>query len=160
MSIQFADILSLTGVATASLPLIGAVISPKNTTRYITVTTALFGVIAVSKLLKRWIKDPRPDDAKNCSVTNSGGSAKGEYGMPSEHMAVSSFMIFSTLLIGTKNPIFWTLGGVWLAGIGWARYTKHCHSIAQVIGGTIYGTSVALLLNYAVGYDGSIRIPH
>ena len=82
----------------------------------------------------------------NCGVLNSGGSAKDEFGMPSGHMAVTSFMIFSTLLISTKNPVIWSLGIAWLASVGWARYAKHCHSLAQIIGGTVYGTSIALLL--------------
>lgn len=149
--ITIADLLSLTGVATITLPLIGSVLSPNLTTRYIVTALTLFGLVIGSKLLKAMIKDPRPEGAENCGILNSGGSAKGEYGMPSEHMAVSSFMIFSTLMIGTKNPILWGLGSIWLAAIGWARYAKHCHSLAQVVGGTVYGIIIAFLLNYAVG---------
>ena len=143
---ELSDFLSLTGVATITLPLIGAITSLKNTTRYMTVSVVLFGVIIGSKLLKQIIKDPRPAGAMNCNIQNSGGSAKGEYGMPSEHMAVSSYMILSTLFISTKNPVIWSLGITWLSAIGWARYAKHCHSLAQVIGGTVYGSGVALIL--------------
>jgi membrane-associated phospholipid phosphatase len=146
MSLQLANFLSLTGVATTALPLIGAIISPNNTMRYIIVSVVLFAVIVGSKILKQLIKNPRPVAAMNCGVFNSGGSAKDEFGMPSGHMAVTSFMIFSTLLISTKNPVIWSLGIAWLASVGWARYAKHCHSLAQIIGGTVYGTSIALLL--------------
>jgi len=147
---ELANFVSLTGVATIALPLIGAIVSSKNTIDYIIVIIVLFVLVLGSKTLKQVIKDPRPAGAMNCNIMNGGGSAAGEYGMPSEHMAVSSFMIFSTLLIGTKNPIFWSLGIAWLSAIGWARYAKHCHSLAQVLGGTIYGTGAALLLNYII----------
>jgi membrane-associated phospholipid phosphatase len=146
MSLQLADFLSLTGIATIALPLIGAIISPENTMRYIIVSVVLVVVIVGPMILKQLIKDPRPVGAMNCNALNSGGSAKDEFGMPSGHMALSSFMIFSTLLISTKNPVIWSLGIAWLASVGWARYAKHCHTLAQIIGGTVYGTGVALLL--------------
>ena len=146
MITQIADILSLTGIATTALPLIGAIVSPKNTINYIIVSVVLFVVILGPMILKQLIKDPRPADAMNCNALNGGGSAKDEFGMPSGHMALSSFMIFSTLLISTKNPVIWSLGIAWLTAIGWARYAKHCHSLSQIIGGTVFGTGIALLV--------------
>ena len=145
---ELADFVSLTGVATIALPLIGAIVSSKNTIDYIIVTLVLIGVVIGSKLLKQIIKDPRPKGAMNCNIRNGGGSAEGEYGMPSEHMAVSSFMIFSTLLIGTNSAILWGAGFIWLAAIGWARYVKHCHSLAQVLGGIVYGGGAAAVLQF------------
>ena len=146
MSLQLANFLSLTSIATTALPLIGAIVSPNNTMKYIIVSVVLFVVIVGSMILKQLIKDPRPASAMNCNALNRGGAAKDEFGMPSGHMAVSSFMIFSTLLISTKNPAIWGLGIAWLTAIGWSRYAKHCHSLAQIIGGTVFGTGVALLL--------------
>jgi len=148
MITELADFISLTGVATVVLPFIGAVVFPNNFKEYIVVALVLFGLVLGSKALKQIIKDPRPEGAMNCNIINCGGSAKGEFGMPSEHMAVSSYMILSTLLISTKNPVIWSLGIAWLAAIGWARYAKHCHSLKQVIGGTVYGGGAALILNW------------
>uniref|UniRef100_A0A6C0HD50 Phosphatidic acid phosphatase type 2/haloperoxidase domain-containing protein n=1 Tax=viral metagenome TaxID=1070528 RepID=A0A6C0HD50_9ZZZZ len=86
----------------------------------------------------------RPQGAFNCDFLNNGGKAGGEPGFPSGHMAVSTYIITSLYLYYNKGL---DLGILYILLVAFARINKKCHNIYQVIGGMIYGYSVARYFN-------------
>jgi len=92
----------------------------------------------------------RPDKAMNCSLFNTGGFVGNNSGFPSGHMATTSFM---TNLIYLKNCNHKNIGNYilynfWNIFMGYARYTKNCHNLFQIISGYLLGMGIAYLLYY------------
>jgi len=46
-------------------------------------------------------------------------------------------------------PVAWRpwivgVGGIWIAVMGWSRIAKRCHTLAQVVTGTVLGLGLAV----------------
>ncbi len=109
-----------------------------------------------TKLIKHWTRNtpfgPRPKNAYNCSILNSGGDYSNKPGFPSGHAAVSTFISITLayflrpLIVNpTIQTIIIALAGIYIIATAVARVKKHCHTITQVIAGIIYGFAAATL---------------
>jgi len=114
----------------------------KIQTGLITVLGTLFIVLTVP-LLKNVIPSKRPACAKNCNILNQGGDASDENGMPSGHMSMAAFLV--TLLFFNSGLFVRSISVLWLLAVGWSRYYKSCHTVAQIVGGLIYGSVIGRL---------------
>lgn len=89
----------------------------------------------------------RPKGAYDCDIFCTNGAQTGGYGFPSGHMATSTFVLISLYLI-TKSPFStFTLpiSIIYIASVAWARYSKKCHNVVQIVAGVIYGAFVATI---------------
>ena len=82
----------------------------------------------------------RPDGAKDCDYLSCGGVVKPNTpGMPSGHMTTTSFVIINNILKHNYSPKIIISNIILLCVMGWARITKKCHTLIQVIAGTLLG---------------------
>lgn len=95
----------------------------------------------------------RPQGAKGCDYNSQKGDCSGKPGCPSGHMSTTAFFVVFNILILTKTNyiksdinrrIFMSLNIILLILMGWARYYKLCHSILQIVLGSILGALLAL----------------
>jgi membrane-associated phospholipid phosphatase len=95
----------------------------------------------------------RPKGAKGCDYLSIKGFAPDfTPGCPSGHMSTTSyFVIYNILLLYKYWPTSFNritiviLNLVFLGLMGWARMYKKCHTLTQVIGGTIFGGIIATI---------------
>lgn len=95
----------------------------------------------------------RPDNARNCSILNTGGSYKGKIGMPSGHVSLTTFSLLGCLIAATKNghippQLTWILTFivcVLVVLMVLARIFTHCHTVLQTLIGALLGGTLALL---------------
>lgn len=116
----------------------------------------LFGLILVYQI-KQFIKNKtknidipilkRPCNAINCNGKNDGGNVGNDPGFPSGHMSATSFMtnLYYLKQCKTKNINNYILYNIWNVFMGYARYSKNCHNIFQIIGGYLFGLMVAVI---------------
>jgi len=106
----------------------------------------LVGTNTISEFIKHfYIKDssPRPEGAANCNLLCNNGNQEGKPGMPSSHSATTSFFT-SFYYQQTDN------GFIHTGLIGYnilmmmSRYLTKCHSIPQIIVGTLLGIGISL----------------
>ena len=114
-----------------------------------------------SELLKDYLADPKPAGAVNCGLFNGGGDASHENGMPSTHMAILAYLLLMLVMFlpnkQYKPVILWSIAGLWLAAMAWARYYKQCHTPLQILGGVGYGVifyigTIFAISLYVIGY--------
>ena len=118
---------------------------------------ALFGIMMSGEAIKFNIigyASPRPDEAANCDMFCSNGPQGGKPGMPSTHMAVAA--AFSTLYIPWPSPPVEMVAafGSLIIAMAAARYFKRCHTVGQIIVGTLYGIFAAALYRYFIELRG------
>lgn len=94
----------------------------------------------VAKVLKRLIKQPRPDST----------TRKTTYGMPSSHStAISYFAMYLQCVVFNQDSLLLTAGSVLLfifsLAVIWSRVQLGHHTQAQVIAGTCLGACMAFL---------------
>ena len=119
----------------------------------------LFGyalTLILSDYLKNYIfyKNGRPKGAFNCDIFNKDGIQEGKPGYPSGHMSSTSFFVsffifiilFKTKLDIKYKIILISLLIFYLFMIANSRYQKKCHSIKQIIGGSIFGFVMFILI--------------
>ncbi len=124
---------------------------------HITRLIALFATMFSGEAIKYYIigdASPRPIEAYDCDMFCNNGSQGGKPGMPSTHMAVASaFSILylpKPLSISITQPIaFYFL--ILVGAMASARYFKKCHTIEQIIGGTLFGISCGLAYRALIG---------
>jgi membrane-associated phospholipid phosphatase len=93
----------------------------------------------------------RPEGATDCDYLSCGGLVKpNSPGMPSGHMATTSYFVIYNILYIIKNNynkmlIFGNI--ILLIFMGWARIEKKCHNLSQVIAGTILGSLMGVLFS-------------
>ena len=91
----------------------------------------------------------RPEGARDCDYLSCGGIVKeNSPGMPSGHMATTGyFVVYNILYIIKHNyPKGLIVGNIiLLIAMGWARITKKCHNLIQVMCGTILGSLIGAL---------------
>ena len=101
----------------------------------------------------------RPIDACDCDSLNIGGKLEiNTPGCPSGHMGSISYFAFYNILYllnSNKNIKFINLQIflyiILILSMAWARITKKCHNLTQVVLGTIYGVLLAYIF-YKVEY--------
>ncbi len=85
---------------------------------------------------------PRPKGAKDCDLLCKDGNQEGRPGMPSSHSALVAY--FAGFYYQQTNNILVRAFLILYAGlVMMSRYVKRCHTINQIIVGTIVGLSVS-----------------
>lgn len=134
---------------------------------YYAIFEALFGnlefvlgiqfILFVEHLIKDYTQNyiyidilKRPDGAYNCGLFNDGGLVDHKSGFPSGHMSVTSFFTHLYYFkysekICWKSYLFYNSLNLLMA---YARYSKKCHNIFQILGGYILGYLIAYKFNY------------
>ena len=104
---------------------------------WIVPATILLTVLSV-ELMKPFIPSKRPEEASDCDLLCMNGSVGGQPGFPSGHMAMTtSIVTFFYHFI--PNPYSLSAGLLYIVAMAYSRYTKHCHTLAQILAGTFYG---------------------
>jgi membrane-associated phospholipid phosphatase len=107
---------------------------------FITVSTDLIKRIPYSKSSAFYHITRRPEGAENCDYLSKMGPARPDApGFPSGHMATTAFFGTYMYLLYPDNHPFTLFNILLVLGMGWARYFKKCHNMAQIVAGTIYG---------------------
>jgi membrane-associated phospholipid phosphatase len=153
------DALSLMVILYLCLPVIFLLLTKDFVFAWITI-----GVLVCQILVKlsRLIQYPsswsgvvmRPSGASNCSCWNMGGSYMGRIGMPSGHVALTTFSLLSTALALNKKGILpksitlyttCLVIGVLILLMGISRLKRQCHNIWQVLVGGVLGVVLSLV---------------
>lgn len=102
----------------------------------------------------------RPKGAKNCGIFNtdlglnllphSRQNPKDSHqtlvpGMPSTHQAVMAFIGVSLMFYFRVGPVAWVTLTAISVLTAWSRVYKGCHTLEQVIAGSIFGITFATL---------------
>ncbi len=106
------------------------------------------GTTILSEGIKYWfIRDssPRPKGAKDCDLLCKDGNQEGQPGMPSSHSALVAY--FAGFYYQQTNNILVRAFLILYAGlVMMSRYVKRCHTINQIIVGSILGLSLSWLV--------------
>lgn len=143
------DFLSLLVYALVAYPVIRYVETLHNIYLYIIVGCAVSLVfVKVTRMLPPIHPAMlRPKGARDCNILNKGGSAEGKIGMPSGHMLLSTFVIFSLLFTGGRvTAVKAAFSAGCVIAIGLSRVMKGCHTWPQVVAGFLFGVLFAWLL--------------
>jgi membrane-associated phospholipid phosphatase len=108
------------------------------------VTVEMIAVSVSVELLKPLFDSPRPAAAQGCDLFCTGPRVGGKPGFPSGHMATTTAFATSMAFL-FPSPLVIGACLVLVAAMGWSRYAKKCHTLTQIIGGTLYGFAVAIL---------------
>ena len=117
--------------------------------REIIAILGVFGSNMISESIKHLIigtSSPRPKGAYDCNLLCTDGLQEGRPGMPSGHSTDVSFFA-GYYWQQTNNIIIRSLLVMYAGIIMLSRYLKKCHTINQIIGGTIFGLSSSILVN-------------
>lgn len=94
-------------------------------------------------------RNPRPHGAYDCDLLCMNGLQEGKPGMPSGHAAVSTF--FAAYYFNeTSNTWIRIALVVFSVSVMYSRYTKRCHTIEQVIAGSIFGLMMSILVKQMI----------
>lgn len=100
-----------------------------------------FITLSLSGLLKPFFKSMigsvRPD-------------ASGEGGMPSGHLTAATYLIMTFFLnnkLDAKRPIFLLTAFVVIGLVSWSRHKLKKHTVAQIVGGILFGGAMAIVFN-------------
>ena len=127
----------------------------------------LFGIIfsTISVQFIKKIKWPeylhrftiRPKGACDCDYLSIKGLCPDNTpGFPSGHMSTTSYFVVNNILnlLSGENKyenkhkkLYIIVNILFLLSMGWARMYKKCHSLLQVIAGTLYGGSISYFIN-------------
>lgn len=143
------DFLSLLVYALVAYPVIRYVETAQDLYLYITVgCIASLVFVKLTRMLP--VMHPamlRPKGARDCNILNKGGSAEGKIGMPSGHMLLATFVVFSLLLNGGRVTVVKASFSVGcILAIGVSRVMKRCHTWPQVVAGFLFGVLFAWML--------------
>lgn len=120
--------------------------------------TYILGVILLTKLLKGWIRDPRPygynHPINNEWMHDFDYSGSEIYGMPSGHSATIFFSLVYLYLYSPKpmKTTYMILGGFISILTLYQRYHYRKHTIVQLVVGAILGCLLAYIGYVANSY--------
>ena len=137
------------------IPILGifmGYLSNANMSTYMLHSSALLGLlgtVGISEGIKYGIignTNPRPHGARNCNLWCNDGEQEGRPGMPSSHAALVAFFVgfYYPYLTNTYVAIALILYGLLVLV---SRYMKHCHSIEQLLVGTVLGIVLSILVH-------------
>ena len=114
------------------------------------VLISYFMTLTVEKNMKRMTSNmypiifKRPDNARDCSILNTGGPVGDRGGFPSGHMAITSYFMnylyFNNRDYSVQSKLYYHIPVLLMAT---ARYMKSCHNLAQILAGYLLGFGVA-----------------
>lgn len=112
------------------------------TTHNIIHILAILGIIVtmtITESIKHWILPSwsRPKGARGCDLLCTSQNDDGKPGMPSGHM---SSLAFYGGFYNITNPLFYVYGIL----VAVSRWGKRCHSLDQILGGTILGGALGI----------------
>ena len=112
---------------------------------------AILGIIttmAITEGIKHWILPTwyRPKGARGCGLLCTNQNDEGKPGMPSGHM---SSIAFYGGFYKITNPLFY----IYAILVAFSRWGKRCHSVDQILGGTVLGGSLGLFTNSLMKFD-------
>lgn len=121
-----------------------------NMYRFLITYFVFFAVnIRINKLLKLWIREPRPSGGK--SILGEVYTGADEYGMPSAHAQTAFYSLFYLYLVGSN--ITWLVTGLYIAFLTmYQRWSYHRHSIAQLFIGGLVGGTMAYIAKRSADY--------
>lgn len=130
----------------------------KNNKRiYLLGIFGFFLTLILSDLLKNYVfqRNIRPKGAFNCNILNDDGNQEGKPGYPSGHVSTTSFFVFfliyiiwsKTSLNKSLKYLLSVLLFLYLILIAFTRFNKRCHTINQIIGGTIFGLVILIFIS-------------
>lgn len=109
--------------------------------------TAMVKVATHESIDAAWVR--RPQGASNCNIACSNGDRSGAPGFPSGHMSTAAFFwTFAALLTRHRGAGALHLAAVVCAGAAYtmltalARHHKRCHTLLQIVVGTLLGCAV------------------
>lgn len=124
------------------IPIVIAVLLKRASIALITLEMVV-GAISV-EFIKPLFDSPRPAGATACNLLCNSGSWAGKPGFPSGHMTITSVFATSMAFLYPTPLAIGSCVALVLA-MGWSRYAKKCHTLTQIIGGTLYGFAIAVL---------------
>lgn len=109
----------------------------------------MIGTVILNESLKHYVigtASPRPAGATNCNLWGNDGPQGGRPGMPSGHSAHVSF--FTGYYLQTLPPSLLThsLLIVYAILVMASRWTKQCHSLSQILSGSVVGFILSILV--------------
>ena len=107
----------------------------------------LIGTVALNESIKHVVigkASPRPACASDCNLWVNDGPQGGRPGMPSGHSAQVSFFTGYYLQTLTSAPLRLFLV-FYAILVMFSRYTKSCHTIPQILSGSILGFMMSYL---------------
>jgi hypothetical protein len=104
---------------------------------WIVPVTILLTVLSV-ELMKPFIPSKRPEEASDCDLLCMNGPVGGQPGFPSGHMAMTTATV-TFFYHFNPSPYSLSAGLLYIVAMAYSRYTKHCHTPAQILAGTFYG---------------------
>ena len=127
---------------------IGLYIYTKNTV-HLTAFLGLAGTVTLTEFIKYTVvgySNPRPRGAKNCNLWCNDGIQSGRPGMPSSHASTVAFFTAYYALYSNNNMTVTVGLLIYAILVILSRYVKHCHTVEQLVIGSILGTMFGLLL--------------
>ena len=115
------------------------------------------GSVAASEGIKYFVikeRSTRPIGAIDCNLWCTDGIQEGRPGMPSGHSLMATF--FAGYYFNETDDILIKIGLVIFAvAVMISRYTKRCHSIEQIVAGSLLGLGMSqvvymIYLNYSI----------
>ena len=115
------------------------------------------GSVAASEGIKYFVikeRSTRPIGATDCNLWCTDGIQEGRPGMPSGHSLMATF--FAGYYFNETDDILIKIGLVIFAvAVMISRYTKRCHSIEQIVAGSLLGLGMSqvvymIYLNYSI----------
>jgi membrane-associated phospholipid phosphatase len=93
--------------------------------------------------MQDWCK--RPPGAANCDTWNRNGSQAGAPGFPSGHMTTTAGFWFGAFLLCPAEYRIYVIaiGTFAILLMAWARMQKRCHTLLQVVAGTLLGAGIS-----------------
>lgn len=108
----------------------------------------LIGTVALNESIKYGLigkASPRPANASDCNLWVNDGPQGGRPGMPSGHSAQVSFFVGYYLHTLTSIPLQLSLL-CYAALVMLSRYTKSCHTVPQIMSGSVLGFVMSYLV--------------
>jgi len=108
----------------------------------------LIGTISISEFIKYYMIGElsiRPPNATDCNLFCNDGKQGGRPGMPSSHSAIVGFF-GGFYYYKTDNIIIRAILILYGVLVVASRYIKQCHSISQIIIGTILGIFLSIIV--------------
>jgi len=140
----FEEEISLSVAFIGIVPIILSIIT--NDLNQLKALVGLIVTVTVNESIKYFVikeRSPRPIGAKNCNLCGDGGNQEGKPGMPSGHSAQIGFF---TGYYFQQTDNIWIRLSLILYGIlvMTSRYTKKCHTVPQIITGSMLGLAMSI----------------
>lgn len=149
------DIISCSEAVLFVLPVV--LFYQTNDYSHLTRLATLLATMFSGEAIKYYIigdASPRPIEAYDCDMFCNNGNQGGKPGMPSTHMAVASAFSILYLPKPISTSITQPIAFYFLLLVGAmasARYYKKCHTIEQIIAGTLFGITCGLIYRALIG---------